>query len=344
MESRSTLGSVKPSVKIVNSIARLTAVDDIELVTFSFLHSIQNVVNCEHLSVVHIDPLDRIQGQYLVQNDKNEYKQQSVTLSNIFQNSLEQLLNSKEKEYAKTIEGNQYLSFIVNRTANTTQVLQLQTTSQLAPDELLTIKSLIDIYKNFSTLILNAQTDELTGLLNRKTFDKAIATFWEESTAHRHIETERRAANEEANNYIIVFDIDHFKSINDNYGHLFGDEVLILVANQLRRSFRSDDLLFRFGGEEFVLLLKNINKEDCESLLSKVHTDIASTDFPNVEKLTISSGGCAISDGSFYMSVLDYADKALYQSKANGRDQYTLYEKPPEEEEQESFTGEIDLF
>ncbi|WP_054773977.1 GGDEF domain-containing protein [Methylogaea oryzae] len=112
------------------------------------------------------------------------------------------------------------------------------------------IGAFLRIYQNYQALLNESQRDRLTNLLNRKTFDDQINRILAEQLSAHH----RRG---DAGVYTLaIFDIDHFKRINDTFGHLYGDEVLLLFARIMTQTFRNDDLLFRFGGEEFVALLK----------------------------------------------------------------------------------------
>src|SRR6202011_3687326 len=90
--------------------------------------------------------------------------------------------------------------------------------------------------------------------------------------------------------WLALIDIDRFKSINDGYGHLFGDEVLLLVSQLMKRSFRGADQLFRFGGEEFVVLLDRASEPGAQIVLERLRTTIGEHEFPQVGQVTISVG------------------------------------------------------
>jgi GGDEF domain-containing protein len=123
------------------------------------------------------------------------------------------------------------------------------------------VGSILRVYRNFQGLLDYSERDTLTGLLNRKTFDERFP-------AHRHPpappDAARRAPTAAAARgrcpavryWLGVIDIDHFKRVNDGFGHLIGDEVLLLLSRLMRSSFRFHDHLYRFGGEEFVALMR----------------------------------------------------------------------------------------
>jgi diguanylate cyclase (GGDEF)-like protein len=131
---------------------------------------------------------------------------------------------------------------------------------------------------------------------------------------------ERRAMNDESHHvWLAMFDIDHFKRINDNYGHVYGDEVILLLAQMMRKSFRQSDVLFRFGGEEFVVLLNSLDEPTACAALERFRERVASHHFPQVGRVTVSIGFAHIGESDYPEIVLDRADKALYYAKQNGR-------------------------
>jgi diguanylate cyclase (GGDEF)-like protein len=116
-----------------------------------------------------------------------------------------------------------------------------------------------------------ANLDTLTRLLNRKTFDddfERLIAAAELAEQARKPPNAARPATMAQPCWLGVVDIDHFKKINDNFGHLFGDEVLLRVADLMRQSFRSNDKLFRFGGEEFVVMLRNVAEDHVQNIFT----------------------------------------------------------------------------
>lgn len=120
---------------------------------------------------------------------------------------------------------------------------------------------------------------------------------------------------------IIMLDIDHFKSINDTHGHLIGDKVLQHFAARVSSALRSDGYLIRWGGEEFLVLIRGIAERNAVLVAERLRTAINSEFFPPVGKVTASAGATSRKDGDTLESLLSRADKALYQAKLNGRDQ-----------------------
>lgn len=120
---------------------------------------------------------------------------------------------------------------------------------------------------------------------------------------------------------IIMLDIDNFKLINDTHGHLIGDSVLQQFATSVSSALRSDGHLIRWGGEEFLVLIRGIKERDAFTVAERLRTAINSDLFPPVGKLTASGGATSRKDNDTLESLITRADKALYQAKLNGRDQ-----------------------
>jgi diguanylate cyclase (GGDEF)-like protein len=155
--------------------------------------------------------------------------------------------------------------------------------------------------------------DPLTGLMNRRYFDERIVAEC------------RRSKREKSNLGIAMIDIDHFKHINDNYGHLCGDHCLKIFALTLQETIkRPSDIICRYGGEEFVLILPNTEQDGLIMLLEKVRKEVEAKKivFEGQElQMTVSIGGCSkvvLSDDE-NNSIVAFADKQLYEAKETGR-------------------------
>ncbi|WP_194722386.1 GGDEF domain-containing protein [Noviherbaspirillum malthae] len=196
-------------------------------------------------------------------------------------------------------------------------------------DTLRMIEGILCVYRNFQNILDYSERDSLTGLLNRKTFDEKFSRLLAANVpdATPQDQEERRLQSSPAiGQWLAVVDIDHFKRVNDQFGHLYGDEVLILVANLLRQSFRSQDRVFRFGGEEFVVLLRSTTLEDARKIFDRFRANVEQHDFPQVGRVTVSVGFASISTESPVM-ILGHADQALYYAKANGRNRVCFYDE-----------------
>lgn len=209
-------------------------------------------------------------------------------------------------------------------------VLCLESTHDLSEDRRL-IAGFMRIYQNYLALIHENAHDRLTGLLNRKTFDERLINILLNNRRTDPMlnvlrSNERRQHDGGSSYWLAVLDIDHFKRVNDTFGHLYGDEVLLLLANLMRKSFRRSDLLFRYGGEEFVAVLKTEMKGDTFNILERFRRTVEFYNFPQVGQITISIGFSQIGDSEMPTMIIERADRALYYAKANGRNQIHCYE------------------
>jgi diguanylate cyclase (GGDEF)-like protein len=151
-----------------------------------------------------------------------------------------------------------------------------------------------------------ALTDALTGLLNRRGGEEFMVS---------HVARSRRR---KAPISFVYIDIDHFKKINDNYGHKFGDCVLICIAGELQRKCRASDIVVRWGGEEFLLVLPDTDLSGAINLAQKLKAVLEAVPFPEDLKIT-ASFGCAELGDDQVETALARADTHLYVAKAQGR-------------------------
>ena len=197
------------------------------------------------------------------------------------------------------------------------------------PFETAIVDALLRIYRNFATVIDDSHRDTLTGLLNRKTFEQSIQSVLLESKRVSTLSPDgvehRREPGTDACHWLAVMDIDHFKRINDTFGHLYGDEVLILLSRLMLQSFRKSDRVYRFGGEEFAVLLSPCTPADVRTVLDRFRMAVQNHDFPQVGQVTISIGVVAVQAQDIPATVVAHADEALYASKHGGRNRVTAY-------------------
>lgn len=201
------------------------------------------------------------------------------------------------------------------------------------------VNYLLRIYSNQRFLMDKGEFDALTGLLNRQAFDQRMKQLM--GTHAR----ERRAPAATGGISFAILDIDYFKKVNDQYGHLYGDEVLLLFAQLMTRSFRQCDLLFRYGGEEFAIIMTQ-KLPVALSVLERFRKAVEGYHFPQIGQKTVSIGVVEIGEHDILSGVIDKADKALYHAKNNGRNRICAYETLQTEGLVDAPTkgGEVELF
>lgn len=211
-----------------------------------------------------------------------------------------------------------------------------------APADLRVAQGMIKIHANYAKLLFDSERDTLTGLYNRKKMEQKLSELLLARNNGHHREQDKGATD-----HLAVFDIDHFKRVNDNHGHLIGDEVLLIFAGLVRNALRDVDWVFRYGGEEFVALVKGVTPETIGLILERIRIKVQDHAFPQVGQVTISIGYTSIVNQTLPPHVFEEADKALYYAKEHGRNQVCDYQKLVDSGElapEERLGGSIDLF
>jgi diguanylate cyclase (GGDEF)-like protein len=168
-------------------------------------------------------------------------------------------------------------------------------------------------------LLVQSMTDPLTGLLNRRSYLDLSGK--EETRARRH-----------GNPFsVLMLDIDHFKKINDTYGHPVGDLAIKALAAVCSSALRPHDILARYGGEEFVLTLPHTPAEGARTVAERIREAVEQTTVSSengVVRFTVSIGVSTYSNGESFDHIVERADKALYISKEGGRNRVTVASEP----------------
>ncbi|MDD2925925.1 GGDEF domain-containing protein [Rhodoferax sp.] len=234
-------------------------------------------------------------------------------------------------------------------------VLELCTAGLLPGEHVRLITGVLRLYQNFQNLLDYGERDALTELLNRKTFDGAfLKATTEQQLMHDRANEDRRRPSADATHlttgggyWLALLDIDHFKQVNDNFGHLIGDEVLLLLARLMRNTFRFHDQLYRFGGEEFVVLMHSCSGLQTLAALQRLRSNTEEYPFPQVGRITVSIGYTELRRGDTPSGAFERADKAVYYAKKHGRNQVCGFEDLMAQGKiapEPTNVGEIELF
>lgn len=250
-------------------------------------------------------------------------------------------------------DGGDRLVFPIAQTERLLYLIDITVSEHLSPEHRTVLMGLIEYLGNHLGLLDYGESDTLTGLPNRKTFDKHLF----EILGRAHIDQatpqpaqsgpRRRKGSSDSRYWLAVCDIDHFKSVNDVYGHLIGDEVLIMFARLMRDTFRYQDQLFRFGGEEFVAVLQPTGADAVHRAFDRFRGAVENHLFSRVGRITVSTGYSQLLVNDTPPTVIERADEALYYVKQNGRNAVACYETLVETGKLASKTshvGEIELF
>ncbi len=164
--------------------------------------------------------------------------------------------------------------------------------------------------RDIAEVKMEARIDPLTGLYNRRAFDERIK------------EEVERAKKEKTPLALLMYDIDHFKNINDSFGHSIGDMVLRALSDVVKNSIRKSEFVARYGGEEFSIILPKCKRKEAKDIGKRIRKEVSETNLKYKEKrldVTISVGISYLKSDDTPESLIERADKALYRAKQEGR-------------------------
>lgn len=321
MASRIPMEGAAQGAQLADAIAELTASQDIKVAAAALIRGAVRVFEAPHAGLFELDrcatglrlrPMVHSIGRHV---QVVEHESEEPVLWQPADNA-QRLLEIIDGGATGVIEGEvahfRHVVPIVSG-SGVNALLTLERDRLLCDDSQQMVRSFARIYANHVHMLNYGQRDALTGLLNRRTFDE-------------HLCTRRKRSALEGAHWIGVVDIDHFKQVNDRHGHVIGDEVLLGVARLLEGSVREVDRVFRFGGEEFVILLDGVPPEHAATVFERVRQSIGSHRFPQVNQVTASLGYSRLADSQTPLDTLRQADEALYYAKGHGRNRVCGYE------------------
>jgi len=219
--------------------------------------------------------------------------------------------------FASPVQGRHTASYQLDLEKENLGMISFSRRMRFEEEELLSIENLMSclLYPlrnglKYHEALIAASTDPLTGTGNRKALNEAL---------NHEINLAQRNDTPLS---VVMFDFDHFKNINDGYGHQFGDKVLKEIIQEVKQAIRKTDLLFRYGGEEFMLLLHKTSLTNAAAVADKIRERIANKVI-NFEQqainVSVSMGAATLHEGDITSTLIERADDALYHAKDLGR-------------------------
>jgi len=348
---------------ILDKVASLTTIRDIDIFESSFIKTLADMLNVNDISLYKFNSFNEPHSliryaleEGYIENDQQVDESTEISIDNIDIpdeiKAARDWIDSTGKVYTAKQDGKFVIVSPIFGLNNIVAYLSVKLDHELSDSEHLIISSLLRISQNFHSLLEENQKDKLTGLLNRKTFDDNIAKIqnilnsgFQEAP---YLGDEKRHNSDHGEYWLGMIDIDLFKRINDTFGHVYGDEVLLMLSQVMKKTFRPNDLLFRFGGEEFIAIVRVENKQEAEQAFERFRLAIEAFRFPQVGQVTVSLGATLIAEQHAVASdIVGRADDALYYAKENGRNRLFFYEDLVSEgvfTEKVDNGGEIELF
>ncbi len=319
--------------QLLNAVVEMTGHRDLDSLELSLVQTIVEILNCrkvaicKRLNVQHTRVVE--EAVSLLRMPNNQY---SIKVNELIASPEQELLEGfvADNLISKSIDHQLYRYWIpVVRKEEETALVFIESDS-LTSEQLTLLNGLVRIYKNYLLILSESERDKLTGLLNRQTFEKKFSCLLSKQRENQINQQSAggnlRKLHSGTSAWLAIIDVDHFKRINDRFGHVCGDEVLLTLSQTMKSYFRVTDLLFRFGGEEFVAVLEPTTYSMAYRLFDHLREKVALTRFPLVKDISISLGFTQVVESHFSLALLEQADKALYFAKENGRNQIQCYE------------------
>jgi len=296
------------------------------------LLNLQNIESKNNSEIIHTkNQIDEVFNEFLIEEKYKKigremyyFIEELESLESkwiFFKDLLERYNTSKSKEkeellfeYSEKIwqKGEDILNVITSTASKKTFILRL-IYIVFAIDFLLILFIIFLVNKQVRNKLEHLSTkDSLTNIYNRHSYNERL-------------KTELRSCERKQDIFAyMLFDIDFFKQINDDFGHNIGDEVLIKLSSLISNTIRMSDDIYRIGGEEFVIIAKDLDKKTIVSFANKLRKSVKNFDFGLSRSITVSFGITLYQKGDSEDSIFKRADKALYISKTTGRNKVTL--------------------
>jgi diguanylate cyclase (GGDEF)-like protein len=344
--------------EILQSIVEMTRQRDLDSLEYSLAATLAELVPAQSISLYKLldednhEQLEEVVRLFIDTDSKKEvsyewnYDSKIFTADNYIKQCLDDLSPVSYKD-----SGFVCLLIPVLSSNKVIGVLSIGSKQELSAHESL-ISCFTRIYGNYLYILNESECDKLTGLFNRRRFDNKLKRLLnmqrkkQEEYATSEDINEKRKLEDSSCAWLVMLDIDNFKAVNDTFGHLYGDEVILLISQKMKECFRNTDLLFRFGGEEFVIVLEPLPAEQAYTILNNFRKKISDHNFPQIGQVTISIGYAMIREHDYPFTILGLADKALYYAKEHGKNCVYNYESLAAngEFQDQKKSGAIDLF
>lgn len=345
---------------VIKKLGAMTAIRDTYMLEQSLLRTLGPLIGALKTSLYRIDDkgtvlralyhsrtvVDKDGSQHVVENIEEVANEQELSdaMRNLFDS-----VRLLSKPCNREVENDLLICYPIYGKNVLCGFFTFQRDREVTPTEEALIHGILEVFTNYFDLLDTSQRDQLTGLLNRYSLEANLDRLWNLLSArlnmavNANIDTKRATIPEAY--WLGILDIDHFKKINDTYGHAIGDEVLILAARLLQASFRQSDLFYRYGGEEFMAIIAANDLETATTAFERARTKIEQFQFPQVGHVTISGGFSSADPGVLPQEVVNRSDSALYAAKNAGRNRVYHYDTLVKEGVlKEVPSGSIDLF
>lgn len=314
---------------ILESLAKITEEGETQTLVRSLVTTVLQMTSVDFVAVLKVFGATRSEQVTIEAYAERFAQQPDESIKDYYFGVIQNCITVKSSQ-ARWHEGKYVVTApIMNQHKTGVEYITLAVFATPNHDHEVLILGFTKILQNFVRILHDGERDGLTSLLNRKRFqDRLYAIIGKQRTAADRAAnpTKRKPPNLEEHYWLGLVDIDHFKKINDEYGHLFGDEVILMVARCLQSSFRDDDLLFRYGGEEFVVVIGPCDQAMAVKIFERFRAAVERKQVGRATAVTVSIGVAQVSLNDIPVTIVGNADKALYYAKEHGRNQIAVYD------------------
>jgi len=320
------------SISLLSKLEKITATRDFAAIEHSLLRAIGSTVNVDDLSLWTLDSSHEV-TKVLHYHRQIEVRGGSMgrdteQVDTVYTHidvpedvrSLAQTVVLSLKPAARRTATGGVQMFPLMGSQGLSGLVSMRLSQPMGDHDQALINGILRVYSNYHALLDESQRDRLTGLYNRHAMDLNIDRMWS-VLGRESTQTDARRSSVIQMYSLAVIDIDNFKKINDTYGHILGDEILLLISRLISSCFRKSDPVYRYGGEEFLVVAGADTPEVTRALFERVRSKVESHYFPQVEKVTVSVGYTIIDPVLSPSENIGRADRALYCAKEQGRNQ-----------------------
>ncbi|MFD2176437.1 GGDEF domain-containing protein [Veronia pacifica] len=308
------------NIDVLDSVVDITAQTETDTITESLITTVLQLTPAEQVLVLDYNRDSSPEFMVLASSDIFLYEDEKDAIERVLRNCIS--CGDNVVEYSpKDLQAMVAVPIHAGETDEAISAVVFCKCAKLQGDDIHLVEGLAKVYENYQKIISASERDGLTGLYNRKVLTSKIDLLLDRYL----IQSTDIAQN--GDHWVCIFDIDHFKRINDNYGHVFGDEVILLITAIMKAHFDDDDILFRYGGDEFVVILHARPRAEVEALLNGFLSLVCARDYGAVKDVTVSLGAASINESELNaITVLGFADQALYKAKEFGRNRICFYD------------------
>jgi len=323
---------------LLERLGSMTAIRDTELLEQSLLKTLGAELGVADLSLYKTDEYQRCMGvlnhHRSVLMERDGVERVTERIETVYQNvdipadvvSLMDNVRLTHKPSHWTVRDSTLIVYPLLNGQRLCGHIVLRKPQPLSDTENAIVHGVLEVYANYHSLLDDSQRDRLTGLYNRNALETGVERMWPLLAQHGRTQSPSRRRTAEYDYWLAMLDIDHFKRVNDNHGHVVGDEILLLVSRMVADCFRKGDLVYRYGGEEFLAITSAASEADVLDVMDRVRLRVEGHRFPQVGHITISIGVARVDPQHSAQEIIARADRTLYQAKRDGRNRTYCYE------------------